>query len=187
MKDNLEWKRNRSTVFQLGFLWIFGIAMIFQSCLEIIATGECITNVHSVAFGYTGRLFSLIAKTAYLLFQLMFLSCNFGKYFIKSTIYINFTFGGLLFANGVIWLEYVSDRSAHLFMYENNTVLNQTLLCYRHSMAHQTILTIHSYMVPVTAEYILVATLFPNQSKGISNILQKTVITIVRRMNLDRI
>lgn len=62
MKDNLEWKRNRSTVFQLGFLWIFGIAMIFQSCLEIIATGECITNVHSVAFGYTGRLFSLIAK-----------------------------------------------------------------------------------------------------------------------------
>lgn len=53
-------------------------------------------------------------------------------------------------------------------MYENNTVLNQTLLCYRHSMAHQTILTIHSYMVPVTAEYILVATLlivnmFPKQ------------------------
>lgn len=160
MKDDLEWKRNRSAVIHLGFLWIFGIAMIFRSCLEIIATGECIANNHSVAFGYTGRLFSSTAKIAYLLFKLMFLSCNFGKYFIKSTIYINFTFGGLLFANGVIWLEYVSDRSAHLFMHENNTVLNQTLLCFSHSTVHQTIQTIHSYMVPVTAEYILLATFF---------------------------
>lgn len=160
MKENLKWKRNRSAVIQLAFLWIFGIAMILQSCLEIVAMGQCIRNVHSVAFGYTGRLFSSTAKTAYLLFQLVFLSCNFGKYFIKNTIYINFTLGGLLFANGVIWLEYVSERSAHLFMYEKNTVLNQTLLCYYHSMAHQTIKTIHSYIVPVTAEYILVATLF---------------------------
>lgn len=160
MKDNLEWKQNRSAVIQLGFLWIFGIAMIFQSCLKIIATGECITSVHSVAFGYTGRLFSLTAKTAYLLFQLVFLSCNFGKHFIKNTIYINFTFGGLLFANGVIWLEYVSERSVHLFMYENSTKLNHTWLCYSHSTGHQISQTMYAYMVPVTAEYILVATLF---------------------------
>lgn len=159
-KEHRERKQDPSASMQLAFLWIFGLAMVVQSCLKTIDTLHCVhITSNGFALGYIGRTVSSIAKAAYILLQTIFISLNFKKCFIKSSAWINFMFSNILFGNLVIWLGYISDRSANLYYFENTTLFNQTLNCNNsQSITYQAIHSMYTYMVPVTLEYILLAT-----------------------------
>ncbi|XP_056015761.1 uncharacterized protein LOC130053134 isoform X1 [Ostrea edulis] len=180
-KENAKNKQEPSVNVQLGFLWIFGIAMMVQCSLEIIVVASCISSTSGVLLGYLGHLLSSAAKIAYLIVQLLFISSNMRRHFV-NTIWINFMLGGIVFTNACIWLEFVSRRIAYLYEFEQNAFLNRTLTCYHHSKPQEIIRTIDVYIVPITAAFVLLAISFtvkmcPAVGRGTSSRERDLVLT----------
>lgn len=151
-------RRNEASSYtlQMGFLSLFGLSIILYSCLEVMVTVGCINSEEDILPGYAGHLVSTIALIIYVVLLLVFIALH-PQRGLKNTIMMNYFILGVLWMNGSIWFKSFTYRFSEVFELENSTYINGMLDCYHKSKSRHIIQDIRPYTVPITAEFLFLA------------------------------